>query len=277
LPPAEKECDSAVGDRRERELSGVEKVTEDNRWIRRFHPSPGAAARLICLPHAGGSSSYYFPVSRSLAPVIDVLAVQYPGRQERRLEPPAEDLLGLADSIFDAVRSWCDRPVALFGHSMGATLAFEIATRLTASGVAPLCLFVSGRRAPSRYRESAVHRYDDARLVAEMKKLSGTETRVFESAELLELVLPAIRSDYKAIETYRCRETSRLECPIFAFAGDEDEENSLEEVQTWGEHTAAHFDMDVFPGGHFFLNTHAPKVIDRIRQHMTTLLTAERN
>jgi surfactin synthase thioesterase subunit len=249
-------------------------MAEENRWIRRFHPSPGAFARLICLPHAGGASSFFFPVSRSLAPVIDVLAVQYPGRQERRLEPAVEDLHGLADSVADAARSWCDRPVALFGHSMGATLAFEVANRLAATGTAPLCLFVSGRRAPSRYRDSAIHLYDDARLVAEMKKLSGTEARVFEQAELLEMVLPAIRSDYKAIETYRYRGEKPIACPIFAFAGEQDEDNTLDEVRTWGEHTGAGFALDVFPGGHFFLNTHAPEIVDRVRGRMTELVNA---
>lgn len=117
---------------------------ETGAWVRRFHPDGrDAAHRLICFPHAGGSASFYFPVSRALTPGVDVLAIQYPGRQDRRHEPCIDSIAALADALAEEVRPWCDRPVTFFGHSMGATLAFEVARRLEAE--APSCTDCSPR------------------------------------------------------------------------------------------------------------------------------------
>ncbi|GAA3291311.1 hypothetical protein GCM10020295_07820 [Streptomyces cinereospinus] len=104
-------------------------------WIRRFHPAPQAAAQLVCLAHAGGAASYFFPVSKALSPAVDVLAVQYPGRQERRRETPFENAELLADAVAEQLADVTGRPLALFGHSLGATVAFEVARRLEAAGI----------------------------------------------------------------------------------------------------------------------------------------------
>src|SRR5687767_15700848 len=102
-------------------------ANDDGLWIRQYHPAPGSPIRLVCLPHAGGSASFYFPVSRSLSPEVDVLAVQYPGRQDRRHEPMVADIPALSRLVADELAGWLDKPLALFGHSMGASLAFEVA------------------------------------------------------------------------------------------------------------------------------------------------------
>src|ERR1051326_3612207 len=153
---------------------------QHGQWLRRFHPAEDAAVRLVCLPHAGGAASFYFPVSQRLSGPFDVVAVQYPGRQDRRREPCIDDLRVLADAIAEAVRPLTDRPVALFGHSMGATLAFEVAHRL---GVAHL--FASGRRAPSRPREERTHQLGDAGLLADVRRLAGTDAQVLADDEIL--------------------------------------------------------------------------------------------
>lgn len=237
-------------------------------WIRRFHPAPEAPTRLVCFPHAGGAATYYFPVSRQMAPSVDVLAVQYPGRQDRHREPCVEDLRELADLVTEQLRSWTDRPCALFGHSMGATVAFEVALRMQAEGAVPVHLFASGRRAPSRHRDQRVHLGDDEELIAALKRMSGTGTEIFGDEELLRMILPTVRSDYKATETYRYREGPLLECPVTVLTGDEDSEVTMDEARAWSEHTRAAFDMKVFPGGHFYLNEHAPAVMDEIRRRI---------
>ena len=123
-------------------------------WIRSSsHPLNPDAVNLVCLPHAGGSASFFFPLSRALAPRVAVRAVQYPGRQERYRESNIDSVPALADEIFGALAATVTGPVALFGHSMGAVLAYEVALRMRRAGLAePLLLFASGRRAPSRYR-----------------------------------------------------------------------------------------------------------------------------
>lgn len=112
--------------------------TETSPWIRRYSPVTDARARLLCLPHAGGSAPFYLPFARALAPDVDVLTVQYPGRQDRRHEPCIDSITDLADSLTGEVLPWADRPLAIFGHSMGAMIAFELALRLERQGTQPL-------------------------------------------------------------------------------------------------------------------------------------------
>ncbi|TDB95509.1 alpha/beta fold hydrolase [Actinomadura sp. 7K534] len=162
----------------------TEPAAGNETWIRRFHPAPEAATRLVCFPHAGGSAPFYFPVSATLSPGVEVLTVQYPGRQDRRNEPPIGHIPALADAVFEALRPWlADRP-ALFGHSMGSVVAFEVARRMEEHSTPPRVLVASGRRAPSRYRGESVHQRDDEGILAELRKLSGTDPRLLADEEL---------------------------------------------------------------------------------------------
>ncbi|MDB1089998.1 alpha/beta fold hydrolase [Streptomyces sp. ACA25] len=245
-------------------------------WVRRFHPAPEAPVRLLCLPHAGGSSTYFFPVSQRLSPRVETLAVQYPGRQDRRNEPCVESVHELADLLADVVEPWQDKPLALFGHSMGASVAFELALRLEARGTGPAALFVSGRRAPLAHRDERIHQRDDDGLIAEIKRLNGTESSMLEDDEILRMVLPAIRADYKAAETYRYRPGPPLSVPVCALTGEADPKATTDEVRRWAEHTEGRFDMIVYPGGHFYLNTHAPAVIEEIASRLVPSTAAGR-
>jgi pyochelin biosynthetic protein PchC len=239
-------------------------------WIRRFHPAERARARLICLPHAGGSATFYFPLSQTMPETVEVLAVQYPGRQDRRHEPAIDDVRHLADIIAQELLPWTDLPVALFGHSLGATIAFEVALRLERAGVVPAALFASGRRAPSRHREERVHQGDDRSLIAQLKKMDGTSAKVFGDDGMIQMILPVLRSDYRAAETYRYRPGPSLNCPIYGLTGDRDELATVDEVRSWADHTEAGFELKVYSGGHFFLTTHAAAIRHLIIDRLTT-------
>lgn len=243
-------------------------MTDTDLWVRRFHPSDNAATQLLCLSHAGGSASYFFGVSKALAPEIDVLAVQYPGRQDRHREPCVRSLHELADRLVAAIEPLTGRPVTLFGHSLGATLGFEVALRLEQRGVVPTGLFASGRPAPSRSRREHTHEHDDARLVAAVKALGGTEAALLDDPDVRQMVLPALRGDYIAAETYTYRPGPRLSCPVHVLVSDADPKVTTEEAQAWREHADRDFSLDVFPGGHFYLNNHVPEILDRIRRHV---------
>ncbi|MEL3947507.1 thioesterase II family protein [Streptomyces sp. LNU-CPARS28] len=234
-------------------------------WLRRFHPAADAPVRLMCFPHAGGSASFYFPVSAALADGCDVSALQYPGRQDRRHEPNVDDIGVLADRIAPVLEPLFDRPVVFFGHSMGAVLAFEVARRLEARGHEPALLFASGRRAPSTVREENVHQRDDDGIVAEMKAMSGTDAQVLGDEELLRMVLPALRSDYRAIETYGPVDTT-VACPITVLTGDDDPKTTVPEAEQWRAHTTGAFHLKVFRGGHFYLSPRAAEVIATVRE-----------
>lgn len=238
-------------------------------WVRRYHPAPDASTRLVCFPHAGGSASFYFPVSAALNGVADVAALQYPGRQDRHTEKGIDSIAELADRAHEALRPCSDRPLVFFGHSMGAVLAFEVALRFERDGQGPVHVFASGRRAPSTYRPEDVHLRDDDGIIAEMRKLSGTDPRVLGNDEVLRMVLPAIRSDYTAIEKYRADPGATIAAPITVLTGDADPRTTLDEARAWEQHTTGGFDLKVFPGGHFYLTEHATEVIEVIRERLT--------
>lgn len=223
-------------------------------WIRRFHESEASGFRLVCFPHAGGSASFYFPMSRALHERAQVLAVQYPGRQDRHAEEPVRDIGTLADRVAGVLRGQPADRLILFGHSMGAVVAFEVARRMERGpDGAPPMLIVSGRRAPSRSRDDRVHLRDDNGLIAELKELGGPNEGLLDNEEVVRMVLPTVRNDYRAIETYACEPGEKISCPITAFIGDNDPRVSLDEARAWSEHTTGSFDLRIFRGGHFYL------------------------
>jgi surfactin synthase thioesterase subunit len=225
-----------------------------NLWIRRYHPALDSAVRLICFPHAGGSASYFHPVSARFAPKVDVISLQYPGRQDRRHEPCVADIETLADQLADELRALPVKQTVLFGHSMGAVLAFEVARRLEDAGAwTPSSVVVSGRRSPSSWRGETVHRLGDDGVIAEIKALNGTSAALFDDDEILRMALPSIRNDYRAIETYRSEPDRTIACPIVVLFGDADPKTTAEEARDWAKHTTGGCRVRVLPGGHFFL------------------------
>src|SRR6266536_929963 len=235
--------------------------TESSAWIRRYHPSGVSRARLVCFPHAGGSASYYHPVSERFSPAVDVIALQYPGRQDRRHETCIKDIGVLADKITEQLLCLSDKPTVLFVHSMGATLAFEVAWRLEHKGsYAHLRVIASGRSAPAIIRGEKVHLCDDAGIVAEIRLLNGSDSMLLDDEEIFRIALPAIRGDYQAIESYSCAPGRMLNCPITAITGDSDPRTTIAEAAAWRLHTTGHFRIKVFSGGHFYLSNHSSAV-----------------
>jgi surfactin synthase thioesterase subunit len=248
-----------------------ELAADDALWCRRYRPARKTAARLVCLPHAGGSASFFLPVSAALSPEIDVLAIQYPGRQDRRAERPINNMAVLADRVHDILRRQPEMPLIFFGHSMGAILAFEVTRRLEADGKGPVRLFASGRRAPSTYRDEMVHLRDDASILAEVRRLNGTASSVLGDDEMMRAALPALRADYVATETYRCAPETAVSCPISVLVGDNDPKTTLDEAKAWAAHTSGPFDLRVFSGGHFFLTGHADEITGILDEHFRAL------
>jgi len=233
-------------------------------WIRNFNPAPDADTRLVCFPHAGGSASYYFPLSRALSPEFDVYAVQYPGRQDRYKEPFVETIDELADQVTAELAAVPDGRVAFFGHSMGAVLAFEVTRRLERAGArTPVIVFASGSRAPSRYGDEREHK-DDGALIDVMRDLGGTDPRVLDNAEMLETFLPAFRNDYRALQAYHRPTDVGIGAPVIVMTATDDPKTSVADASAWHEHTAAGGEVHTFAGGHFYLEKQPQAVIDVI-------------
>jgi surfactin synthase thioesterase subunit len=239
----------------------MESLDDGTKWVRKYHSGPHSEVLVVAFPHAGGSASYYVPLSSALSPRVELAAIQYPGRQDRRLEPCIDTIEELANRCYAALRDRLTVPFAFFGHSMGAVIAFEVTRRLQRAGaLLPLRLFVSGRAAPTRQFSGGVHLLDDAGLVAELRRVGGTDARFFDDDELLALILPTTRCDYRAIETYAYQPAEPVRCPIIALAGDADPQATVEEMRAWRRETARSFDLHVLPGGHFFLGTATEQV-----------------
>ncbi|KFZ78811.1 oleoyl-ACP hydrolase [Amycolatopsis sp. MJM2582] len=237
-------------------------------WTRCFHPAPSAGMRLLAFPHAGGSASAYRSFSAALSPTVEVHTAQYPGRQDRMGEPVIDDLHVLAEQLVDVVAAF-PKPFALFGHSMGAIAAFEVARRLEARGIVPAALFVSARRGPDVHKEKALHLADDDTFLQEVSRLGGTDPTIFDDPDIRALALPALRGDYKAVETYRYRPGPDVSCPIVALAGDADPVLEVPDTENWAGHTSGSFELEVFPGGHFFLDDNLDAVAARILGKLT--------
>lgn len=233
-------------------------------WLRRFHPALPDAPLLVVLPHAGGSASHYRALSGALSGRVEVLAVQYPGRQDRYRERPIADLRTLANRVAAALEPMAGRRLALFGHSMGALVAFETARLLEAEGRPVQALFASARRAPARQSGERVDHLDDTELLARIGALGGTDEQLLREEELLRMYLPVLRADYRAVETYACEPGAAIGAPITGLAGDTDPGVSRGDVAAWNEHTTDCFDLRVFPGGHFYLDEQTAAVADTV-------------
>jgi surfactin synthase thioesterase subunit len=242
---------------------------DDDLWCRRYRPARNPTARLVCLPHAGGSAPFFRPLAFALGADVDVVALQYPGRQDRRAEQPIRDMGVLADCVHGILRRQPELPLTVFGHSMGAVLGFEVTRRLEADGHGPVHLFASGRRAPSCAHDENVHLRDDVGILAEVRALSGTASVLLDDDELMRAALPSLRADYEANETYRYAPATIVSCPVTVLTGDSDPKTTLNEARAWAGHTSGAFDLRVFPGGHFFLTDQADEVTKVLFQHLS--------
>lgn len=237
-------------------------------WLRCHRQRPGAELRLVCLPHAGGSASFFRRWHDALPDGVELHVVQYPGREDRIAEPCVDDMEVLAHGITEALRPLLTRPIALFGHSMGGAVAHEVARRLEERyEVVPVRLFVSGRPAPHRARPGIVHLQDDEGLLADVRRLAGTNGNVLDNPDLRALVLPALRSDYRLIERYRPNPdlgVDPLEAPVVAYVGDRDPDVSHDQARAWSELTAGGFELRAFSGDHFYLVPNRDELIDDV-------------
>lgn len=227
--------------------------------------------RLICFPYAGAGASIFKSWHLALPEDVEIYGIQLPGRQNRIFEPPFRRLAALTAEIGPQLMPLLDRPVAFFGHSMGAILVFELTRWLRRNGsLLPRVLFVSGRRAPQVPDSGPVrHLMSEKDFIAEIRNLNATPEEILENFDLLQLILPALRADTELCETYTYVEEPPLPCPIVAFAGADDVDETAERMEGWRNQTMGSFSLHLLPGDHFFINGSQNKllytVLDNLR------------
>ncbi|MGO4614249.1 thioesterase II family protein [Nocardia sp. 2YAB30] len=241
-------------------------------WLRTLRSEATGRHHLLCFPPGGGPATAYRDLAQRFGAGIVVLAAQYPGRQDRFGEAPITDIGELADRIAEQVLAnvRVDR-LSLFGHSMGATVAFETARRLERCGQQIATLFVSGRPAPTFVEIQRLHLASDDELIRDLERLAADPAPVQllrNEPSLAELVLPAVRADYQAVETYRYRPGDPLRADIAALVGTEDPTMRPDQADEWRDHTSGAFERATFSGGHFFLDEHVAEVADFVGRHL---------
>jgi medium-chain acyl-[acyl-carrier-protein] hydrolase len=246
-------------------------------WLVRVRPNPSASLRMFCFPFAGAGASAYFPWQNLAHPSIELIAVQPPGRESRVRETPLSSLDAIASGATQAIRVYANGPYCLFGHSMGALAAFEVARKLRAEGYPPpVHLFVSARRAPHCPSElDPVHHLGDAELIEELRRRwGGIPDQVLREPELINMLLPGLRADLTAVEKYTHRQGERLDCPISVFGGEHDKTVAFEDLLAWHAHTRGTFRLRMIAGDHFFIRSHRQQIVDAVGEDLAPFLNA---
>lgn len=217
-------------------------------------PEP-PALRLFCFPYAGGGPEPFGRWRRGLPDRCELVAVDYPGHGFRPQEPPVESALELACELAGAMAAMADLPFALFGHSMGALIAYETARELASMDLMPTHLFVSGRGAPQRRLPPDPGPLSDAAIRERLRSLGGTPAQVLDNDELMERLMPALRADFRICDSYVHEHEAPLTISLETFAGDRDPSVTPAEIAEWVNQTVGPTDNHVIRGGHFFLHT----------------------
>lgn len=202
--------------------------------------------------------------------------MQLPGRENRTGEPPFERMPALVEALAAALERWRDLPCAVFGHSNGAVVGFELA-RLARRGGAPgpVHLFASGRRAPDvAARRPGIHHLPDAEFLRGLAELGGMPPEILAHRELLELVLPLLRGDMALAETYEYHAEPPLSIPITAFTGVDDAKATVDDVAAWGRHTTGRFGLRAFPGDHFYLFPQRDRLLRSLSAELGRIVAA---
>ena len=239
---------------------------EKNSWFYPHEPDISAAHRLFCFPYAGGGASMFYSWQSEFPQGIQVCPIQLPGRENRLDEAPFTNLFELVKASEEVLSPYLDLPFSLFGHSMGAKIAFELSRKLKREkGVEPTYLFVSGCQAPHIPEANPSHHLPKKAFIRELRRYSGTPEAVLQDAEFMEILLPLLRADFTLVETYEYMEQGgKLTCPIWVLGGEDDKEVSVKELEEWGTYTSSCIALRLFSGDHFFIRSAQTLVIKTI-------------
>lgn len=236
-------------------------------WLARPNTAHPGGLPLICLPNAGGSASQFFAWARLLPPEVDLWPVQLPGRENRLREAPLSQMDALVEAMAAALAPSLSEPFAIFGHSLGGLIGFELARMLRRRyGLQPVHMFVSARRAPHLpSRHGPIHRLPDEMFLDELaRRYNAIPDVIRQDRELLSIYLPMLRADVTIFETYAWVEEPPLDCPMSIFGGRDDASVTNEELAAWAMHSTKPGEPKLFPGGHFYLQAARQELLAEI-------------
>jgi medium-chain acyl-[acyl-carrier-protein] hydrolase len=248
-------------------------VNPAQRWLAYREVNPRARLRMFCFPHAGGGASTYRTWGATLPSDVEVCPVQPPGRENRLREPAYTRLAEMIPPLTDALKPYLDLPFVFFGHSLGSLTAFELARELRRRGWAqPAHVFVSGRCAPDLPpREEVIHALPEAEFVAKIRAMNGTPDEVLQHEELMKLLVPILRADFTAHETYEFIREQPLDAGISAFGGLGDVDVHREDLEGWKDQTRGRFRLRMLPGDHFFINSSKDLLLESVARDLAEI------
>ncbi|MCS3796545.1 thioesterase II family protein [Niastella sp. OAS944] len=218
--------------------------------------------KLFCFPYAGGSASFYNPWKKQLGPFIEMHPFEYAGRGRRITDPLSESIDEIVNDIMQQLTpEFCNTSYALFGHSMGGAVVYELTKRISAAGLPmPGEIFISGKGAPHLpRRQTILHKLPDPQFRTNLIKLGGVSDDFFDTPELTQLFLPVIRNDLRVAEIYNVEKITPVDCNISVLVGKE-EDIIEEEIDQWKHYARGNFRRYAFQGGHFFIKDHTDEI-----------------
>jgi len=228
---------------------------------------------LICFPFAGAGASYFnswaTPFKNSK---IQLCGIQYPGRESRFHEPLISDISKLVSELSHQISEFAaDIPFGFFGHSMGATIAHEVAISLsTDKQFQPTFMCLSGRNPPHTPKQSKdIDHLNDAEFIKEIEKLGNLSPQLIDDPDLMKYFLPIMRNDASLLRNYRPLPSRKLACPLDVYGGDNDPCTNIQALSEWERYTTMDFNLEIFSGNHFFINRYKSEICERLQNRIS--------
>jgi surfactin synthase thioesterase subunit len=240
------------------------------RWLKVSENSRARSLALICVPYAGGGPSAFRDWHEE-SRFFDIVTVHLPGRESRIAEPAFTSLQAIIDNLARALCEF-EQDFALFGHSMGGIIAFELARALDRAGCrGPKALFIASCPPPHWPRATQLHALPTDELLESLSSLGGISPEVLEQRDLLDLMVPTLRSDLAIVDDYSYLDGKPLTQPIHVFTSDGDPQCGVSEMRGWRLHTTGEFTLTQQAGDHFFPFRHVRSVLDNIERQLNQL------
>jgi len=242
-----------------------------NKWFHCRVERPDAQVRLVCFPPAGAATSFFFGWAELLPPTVELHVCQLPGRERRLNEPLLTNLDELLPLVLQGIEAIADRELHLFGFSLGALIAFEVAHGLQLARPRVDHLLVASQSAPQRVENYELHLLDDFEFLRKLQlKYGDLPGAITSSAEIMQFYLRILRADISLLESFKFRDRPKLTLPVTAYAGMQDMSVSAESLDAWRDVTSGNFSASVFPGDHFFTAAQRSSFLRALSQDILT-------